>query len=157
MRLEADERLYVLAPQVGPTTQAEDRAYPREYLVTCLRRYHSQAELLTPTATDGVEASRAILATTGERDTIIVLTVNAHRDHAQAELVTRLYEAGRRVIVVAVAQPYDLLAFPHLPTYLTTYEYTRPALEAVTRVLFGEVRASGRLPVSLPGLYAMEE
>ncbi len=47
----------------------------------------------------------------------------------------------RRIIVIAVRNPYDLQAFPQLRTYLATYEYTRPALVAAVRVLFGERQA----------------
>ena len=63
-----------------------------------------------------------------------------------------LVHAGRRVAGIAVRNPYDLLAFPELPTYLATYEYAPPALEAATRVIFGEIEPVGRLPVSLPGM-----
>src|SRR6266851_3303569 len=47
----------------------------------------------------------------------------------------------QRIIVIAVRNPYDLQAFPQLRTYLATYEYTRPALVAAVRVLFGERQA----------------
>ena len=61
---------------------------------------------------------------------------------------------GKPVIGIAAYNPYDLLAFPELGTYLATYEYTQPAFDAVARVLFGEVQAQGHLPVSIPGLYS---
>jgi beta-N-acetylhexosaminidase len=41
------------------------------------------------------------------------------------------------VIVLAVRNPYDLQAFPDARTFIATYEYTRPALEAAARVIFG--------------------
>jgi len=78
--------------------------------------------------------------------------VNAHLDEQQAELVRRLVSSSRRIIVLAVRNPYDLQAFPQLCTYLVTYEYTRPALDAAVRILFGEKQALGHLPVNIPGL-----
>jgi beta-N-acetylhexosaminidase len=54
------------------------------------------------------------------------------------------------VVVAAVRDPYDIAAFTEAPTYVATYSYTAPALEALTRVLFGEVDPGGRLPVMLP-------
>jgi len=90
---------------------------------------------------------------TEDLDVLIVVTVNAHLDSRQAELMQRLVQSGRRVVGIAVCNPYDLLVFPQLRTYLVTYEYTQPALAAAVRVLFGEISARGRLPVSLPGLY----
>lgn len=65
-----------------------------------------------------------------------------------------LAQSDRRFIGLAVRNPYDLLAFPQLRTYLVTYEYTRPALAAALRVLFGELQPQGHLPVSLPGIYS---
>src|SRR5260370_27992567 len=56
----------------------------------------------------------------------------------------------RRIIVIAVRNPYDLQAFPQLRTYLATYEYTRPALVAAVRVLFGERQALQHLCPSPP-------
>jgi beta-N-acetylhexosaminidase len=153
LKLEASERLWVLEPEVE---RKPGRTYPREHLVNCLRQYHANSEMLSsPSATgENVEEdSRALLAATGENDVIVAITINAHRGGSQANLLERLLAAGRRVIVIAVAQPYDLLAFPELGTYLTTYEYTAPALEATARVLFGVVQARGTLPVSLSGLY----
>ena len=84
---------------------------------------------------------------------MIVATVNAHMDEGQAEVVRYLLSLRRRVIGIAVRNPYDLQAFPQLRTYLVTYEYTRPALNAAVRAIFGERQASGHLPVSIPGLY----
>jgi len=61
----------------------------------------------------------------------------------------RLVDSGRPLVGIAVHTPYDLLACPQLQTYLTTYEYTRPALTAAIRVLFGEIQAKGHLPITL--------
>jgi beta-N-acetylhexosaminidase len=63
-----------------------------------------------------------------------------------------LVQAGQSVIGLAVHNPYDLIAFPQLGTYLASYEYTPPALTAAVRVIFGESEAQGHLPVSLPGI-----
>src|SRR5438045_6913547 len=83
-------------------------------------------------------------------------TVDAFLEQQQAQLMNSLMQTGQRVIGLAVRNPYDLLAFPQLRTYLVTYEYTRPALAAAVRVLFGETQAQGCLPVSLPGLYSLD-
>jgi beta-N-acetylhexosaminidase len=49
--------------------------------------------------------------------------------------------------------PYDLAVFPEANTYLCTYSLQEPSMHALARVLSGESRASGRLPVSIPGIY----
>jgi len=81
--------------------------------------------------------------------------VNANLDQQEAELVQSLIQSGRRIIGIALGNPYDLLAFPQLRTYLATYEYTVPAMAAAIRTIFGAIPAQGHLPVSLPGLYPL--
>jgi beta-N-acetylhexosaminidase len=152
LHLKPEERIVVLSPQRNTTTMVEDRYYSDDLLVEILRQYHSAVEIV-PVAPGPVEdACEKVLQTTSESDMFIVATVNAHLDERQAELVRRLVASERRIIVMAVRNPYDLQAFPQLRTYLVTYEYTRPALVAAARVLFGEKQAQGHLPVTIPGL-----
>ena len=142
----------VFSPKRNTMTMVEDRYYSDDLLADILRQYHSAVEIV-PVAPGPIEdAYEKVLQTTSESDLCIVATVNAHLDEQQAELVRRLVASGRRIIVMAVRNPYDLQAFPQLRTYLVTYEYTRPALVAAARVLFGEKQAQGHLPVTIPGL-----
>jgi len=140
----------VISPERYSMSMVEDRYYSDDVLVDVIREYHANVSILPVPAG---EASRKVLQTTSEADIFIVATVNAHLDEGQAEVVRYLLSLGRRVIGIAVRNPYDLLAFPQLGTYLVTYEYTRPALNAAVRAIFSQGQASGHLPVSIPGLY----
>src|SRR5260370_11375017 len=115
-------------------SMVEDRYYSDDVLADILRQYHHNVSILTVPAG---EASKEALKTTAEADIFIVATVNAHMDEGQAEVVRQLLSLGRHVIGIAVRNPYDLQAFPQLRTYLVTYEYTRPALNAAVRAIFG--------------------
>ena len=151
LRLNSDERIVVLSPQRNTMTMVEDRYYSDDLLADILQQYHSPVELV-PVAPGPVEdACKMLLQTTSETDIFIIATVNAHLDEQQAELVRCLISFERHIIGIAVRNPYDLQAFPQLRTYLVTYEYTRPALVAAVRALFGERQAQGHLPVSIPG------
>ena len=131
-------------------TMVEDRYYADELLAEIIEQYHTPVSvLLVPR--DTTEADWAeLLQTTRETDIFIVATVNAHLDERQAALVRYLLGSGRRVIGIALRNPYDIQAFPELRTYLVTYEYSRQALVAAVRVLFGESQAQGKVPVSIP-------
>jgi beta-N-acetylhexosaminidase len=152
LHLEPTAPLLVLAPQPETFSQASDRVHHHEFFVESIRQRHSavQALALSPRPTEA-EYQQALQAASSAQVTI-VLTMNANLDRSQRELMQALLQAGALVIGVAVGNPYDLLAFPALRTYLVTYEYTPPALAAAVRVLFGETQARGHLPVSLPGL-----
>ncbi|MFW6369472.1 MAG: glycoside hydrolase family 3 C-terminal domain-containing protein, partial [Myxococcota bacterium] len=71
----------------------------------------------------------------------------------QAEMVGALEATGVPTVVVSLGSPYMLSEFPDIDAYLVTYSYQPPAARAAARFLAGEIEASGRLPVSLPGLY----
>lgn len=83
---------------------------------------------------------------------IVFATRNADRSAWQLEVlsaIAKVKNADTRVIVISTCAPYDLLNakldFPF--AYLATFEFTCPALEAVTRVIFGETKPTGKVPV----------
>jgi beta-N-acetylhexosaminidase len=143
---QVGENIVIVSPARNTTTMVEDRFYSDEMLPDILWRYSSNVSLLTVEPDADCEE---LLRGTRENDIFIVATVNAHLDEEQAKVVRFLIANKRRVIGIAVRNPYDIQAFPQLRTYLATYEYTRPALVAAARVLFGEREARGRLPVSV--------
>ncbi|MBZ0112400.1 MAG: DUF1343 domain-containing protein [Thermoanaerobaculia bacterium] len=73
-------------------------------------------------------------------------------DSTHAELLTRLSEAHRPLIVVSYNSPYLLEEIPTTPVYALTYSPTESSQRAAVAALFGETRVSGKLPVTLPGL-----
>ncbi len=152
LSLQPDERVLVLFPRRAAFDEVSDRNYPDEFLAECIRQRHPQVSSMGVELDHTGRADEKVLQAARQCDLVIMVTINANRDQRQAALMQRLVQAGRRVIGIAVYNPYDLMAFPRLRTYLVTYEYTRPALAAATRVLFGEIPARGRLPVSLPGM-----
>jgi beta-N-acetylhexosaminidase len=94
----------------------------------------------------------AAVARAAASDLTVVTTMNAWNPNqaGQRELVKALVATGKPVIVIGVRDPYDIAYFTQAGTYLTTYSYTRIALETVVKVLFGEVSPTGKLPVTIP-------
>lgn len=93
----------------------------------------------------------ALLAEAAREDVeqIVVGTYNAQFNPAQAELVRRLQALGRPLAVVALRDPYDLLAFPDVPAYAAVYESRPLALRSAAAALLGRIPFRGRLPVSV--------
>lgn len=85
-------------------------------------------------------------------DLVVVATNKAwaETNSGQRRLVEALLGSGIPVVAVGVRDPYDIAYFTEAPTYLATYSFTAPALESLTRVLFGEIAPTGRLPVTIP-------
>jgi len=61
--------------------------------------------------------------------------------------------AKKPVVGISFGNPYLLQSFPGLRTYLVAYGDMPSLQNAVARALVGEIDITGRLPISLPGLY----
>ena len=59
------------------------------------------------------------------------------------------------VIVLACRDPYELAQFREVDGYICAVGYRPACVKAAVGVLFGETTPRGRLPVSIPGLYAV--
>jgi len=156
LHLEPNQRITVLFLRPVSFTLAIDKQVPEDVLIKSLRQHHPHIDTLSIVPKLTPAAHERIQQAISKADIVIVVTVNAYLDAAQGKVVRQLLQSGHQVIGIAVYNPYDLLAFPQLGTYLVTYECTPPALIAAVRALFGEFQPQGRLPVSLPGLYRLE-
>jgi len=156
LRLAPEQRLLLVYTHREIWTQVEDKGYPEAFLVELLRQHHAHTTVSVLTPETSPTEYETLYQVASESDAILLVTINALLDPQQVQVMQKLLATGRPVIGLAPYMPYDLLAFPQLGTYLVTYEYTRPAIAAAVRVLFGEIQPRGKLPVSLPGLYPFQ-
>jgi beta-N-acetylhexosaminidase len=71
------------------------------------------------------------------------------------EFVKQAAADSAPVVVISFGSPYFLKHFPDVDCYICAYRWTPQVQEAVAKALFGEIDITGRLPVSLPGLYPL--
>ncbi len=111
--------------------------------------------------TPSASAIDLAVASAQNADLVVVTTNNAYAVDAttklpapaaaaQTRLVQALLATGKPVVVAAMRNPYDVASFPEAPTVVDTFGYTTHQVESLVRVLFGEVKPAGRLPVSIP-------
>jgi beta-N-acetylhexosaminidase len=67
--------------------------------------------------------------------------------------LTKLIESKHPLIGISFGNPYLLLNFPKLQTYLVAYGDMPSLQDAAARAVLGQSDVTGRLPISLPGLY----
>jgi beta-N-acetylhexosaminidase len=104
-----------------------------------------------PTGSAPTDATIAsAVAAAGTHDVVVVQTQNADRQPRQQALVAALVATGKPVVVAAVRDPYDINRLPTAQTYLATFSYAPPSIEALAAVIVGEVGPRGRLPVAIP-------
>jgi beta-N-acetylhexosaminidase len=147
--LESQENLFILITRPQMYTPVAQIEVADEALVEGIRLRHQNTNVQIISAQQTLQEQEKMRQVSARAAIIIVVTVNANLNTYQAELIRDLMATGKPVIGVAAYNPYDLLAFPQLATYVVTYEYTEPAFNAFARVLFGEIPPRGRLPVSV--------
>ena len=68
---------------------------------------------------------------------VIVGTINANQHRGQAALINTLIDRGKPVIAIALRMPYDVSAYPRVPTYVCTYSLQPASLQAVAQSVVG--------------------
>lgn len=148
----------------GPLFTADERtffcgtqAYRGSLVGNVEERPGSSAELLAarfgaPAATtsgnpDETEIRR-VLAAARSCPNVVILTANGHLMRGQLALANALAAGGRKVMAVALRNPYDLAFLPDTTGKLAAFGGSSDALDAVADVLRGGACA-GRLPVRL--------
>ena len=153
LRLPSEAQLAVIDFSLPRFSLVEEARRTARLLHSEVQARHPRASLTSVTPQPTAAERDQVLATTAEADLLLVFTRNADQFPEQASLVRELLGAGKPIVTVAMRNPFDLLAFPAAPTYLAAYGDATVTLSAVARALFGETSITGRLPVSLPGLY----
>jgi beta-N-acetylhexosaminidase len=150
IRLGPDVRVAVVVPRPQDLTPADTSSYVTPPLAAAVRRHHRRVEELVVSMDPRPHEVRALRSRLSAFDLILVGTINATAHRGQAALVRTLARERAPVVAVALRMPYDLTAYPAVPTYACCYSILPPAVEAVADALWGRVPFLGRLPVSVP-------
>ena len=119
----------------------------------------SSAYLQENSGTDQVTAARKAV---NDADIVVVGLYGRVRSGAKnsvgipengAVILRELLAANKRVIGISFGNPYVLGAFPEMKTYLVAYGDMPSLQRASARAILGTQDVTGKLPISLPGLY----
>ncbi|KMP04544.1 beta-N-acetylglucosaminidase/beta-glucosidase [Coccidioides immitis RMSCC 2394] len=92
---------------------------------------------------------------------VIVVTADSNRNLYQygftkhvamicnAQFAANGDRRSKPLVVVAVSSPYDFATDQSIGTYVCTYDFTETALQALVKVLYGDLTATGVLPGTL--------
>jgi beta-N-acetylhexosaminidase len=69
------------------------------------------------------------------------------------ELTRDTERAGRPLVAVFFGNPYTPMFVPEIPAMLLTYDFSDYAEQSAVKALAGEIPITGKLPISLPGLF----
>ena len=147
-----------------PLKLARDRAltlvlfHPPRYddeaarFAAAVARRHPLTDALDLAPSPSTAAVADALARARKADVVVVGTYQfgAPVPAAQAALVRGLIEGPAPVVAVSLMNPYDLALSSGARAALCAYGMTDSSLEAVARLLFGELKPLGKLPVASP-------
>jgi len=71
-----------------------------------------------------------------------------------ARALDALLSRDAPVIGISFGNPYLLQSFPQMKTYLVAYGDMPALQDAAARAILGDMDITGRLPITLPSLYA---
>ena len=153
LRLDSNSEILAVMPEPADLTPADTSSSVQPGLADAMRRHHPRVrELVVPQLpTDGEIA--AVRQAAADADLVVLGTISASLQPAQAALARAVVEVASRTVTVALRAPFDLWVYPSASTHLCAYGIRPPTLAALARVMFGELAPTGRLPAPIPDLY----
>lgn len=152
LRPSPDEQITVITIRPTDLTPADTSSQVAMTLGAALKKRHPHVNTFEISYRASEKELAETLQATREADILIMGTINAEQDPQQGELIRAIWERGQRPIVIAMRTPYDLASFPMVETYLCAYGIRQVTTEAIAKVLFGEIGATGILPCAIPGM-----
>jgi beta-N-acetylhexosaminidase len=155
--LKAEARIFNLA-----ITNGDDRLWIANNFVEAMTRAGRKVEtVVLDDRSSDAEVQKALER--AHRADIVVASLYGRVRTGQARSVG-LPEPGARalaalimsrvpVVGISFGNPYLLQSFPELRTYVVAYGDMPSLQQAAARALLGEIDITGKLPISLPGLY----
>jgi beta-N-acetylhexosaminidase len=153
LRLPADARVGVVQPAPVDLTPADTSAAVGPTLATAIARRHGSVTSIVTALPPTPAEIAAVRDQAGAFDLLIVGSIGASFDPAQAALVEAIVSTGVPLVTVALRGPWDLTTYPASRTHTCTYGILPPSVEALADALWGLIPFQGRLPVALAGLH----
>ncbi|MFD1735439.1 glycoside hydrolase family 3 N-terminal domain-containing protein [Bacillus salitolerans] len=142
-------RIFVVYPKKNTTMAVEDQRYSSFNLGSVIREFNQSTDSYQ--FNNELEAWEIdeIVNKALQYDSVIVGTLTALPGSSQIHLINKMREKGCSLIIIAMRSPYDLANMPKIDAYLSTYDFSYPALKTAAGAIFGEGTIRGKLPVTI--------
>ncbi|HSQ23649.1 MAG TPA: glycoside hydrolase family 3 C-terminal domain-containing protein, partial [Pyrinomonadaceae bacterium] len=158
LNLQPTSRVFNLA-----ITNGDDRSWITQPFVAALTRQQIKVETTVLDDRSSEADVKKAMEGAARADVVIVsmygrVRTGQARSVALPEPGTKalneLIERKAPLVGISFGNPYILMSFPRLQTYLVAYGDMPSLQEATARGLAGQINIDGRLPISLPGMYS---
>ena len=156
--LKPDARIFNLA-----ITNGEDRLFIAQPFIAALAHDGRKVETVVLDERSSEDEVKKAVERAKRADLVIVSMYGRVRTGQSnsgalpepgAHALAKLIERQKPLVGISFGNPYLLMNFPELKTYLVAYGDMPSLQRAAARALLGEIDVVGRLPISLPQLYA---
>ena len=143
-------------------TNGDDRTVIAQPFIAALARGGLKAEtIVLDDRSSDADVSKAIDKATRADAVIVSMYGRVRTGQARSvalpepgtKALDELIERRARLVGISFGNPYILMSFPKLQTYLVAYGDMQSLQEETAQALLGQLDIKGRLPISLPGLY----
>ncbi|OPA81309.1 beta-N-acetylhexosaminidase [Paenibacillus selenitireducens] len=155
--LNLSEPTLVIWPEVRHHTQVDEpivQAYTLGPALAELGANVKEFRIATHPTEEDIQSAIQLAA---QYKQVVVVTYNAVSElhEGQVEIVRQIAARNDVALVVASTRnPYDLNQFSEVKTYLCCYENRPMTMSALAKVLTGQLKAQGKLPVTLSPEYS---
>ncbi len=156
--LKPDARIFNLA-----ITNGEDRFFIAQSFIGAMARGGRRLETLVLDERSSEAEVKKALERAKDADLVIISMYGRVRTgqansgalpEPGARALDKLIERKAPLVGISFGNPYLLMNYPELKTYMVAYGDMPSLQRAAARALLGEIDVVGRLPISLPQLYA---
>lgn len=157
LNLNSASRIFNLA-----ITNGDDRAIIAQPFIAALARGGLRTEtMVLDDRSSDAEVTKALDKATHADAVIVSMYGRVRTGQARSvalpepgtKALNELIERRARLVGISFGNPYILMSFPKLQTYLVAYGDMQSLQEETALALLGQLDIKGRLPISLPGLY----
>ena len=143
-------------------TNGDDRAVIAQPFIAALARGGLKVEtIVLDDRSSDADVTKAIDKATRADAVIVSMYGRVRTGQARSvalpepgtKALNELIEQRARLVGISFGNPYILMSFPKLQTYLVAYGDMQSLQEETAQALLGQLDIKGRLPISLPGLY----
>ena len=145
-------------------TDEDDRSVTKTFVEELRKRNESAESYTLDARATEAEINRVLARLDSAKPDAIVYSVAVRARSGKGSvalpatgkrLADELVKRRLPLIVISFGNPYLPLAIPDSPSYLLAYSLFPVSQRAAAKSLFGEIEIAGKLPVSLPGLFAL--
>ena len=149
------QKVFVLSPKIE---------YQGDILGRLVKEYYSNVTVVESTATiyktgidydykfDGFEEEQQEVDAAIQRADLFICGLVNER---QLPTIKKIAKMGKPLIVLSFTEPYYLADLTGVDTFIAAYSPWECSVRAAVDVLFGREKASGSLPVSIPGTFEL--